>query len=77
MLNPADITRTAFEEKYEIYPRTAFMLHTHWTSKCFEWIKVMGLDCSPFSYIKVAPTDVETQVLEAAWAGNLLLNAKL
>jgi hypothetical protein len=37
----------------------------------------MGLDCSPFSYIKVAPTDVETQVLEAAWAGNPLLNAKL
>jgi len=36
----------------------------------------MGLDYSPFSYIKVAPTDVETQVLEVAWAGNPLLNAK-
>jgi hypothetical protein len=29
MLNPADITWAAFEEKYGIYPRTAFILHTH------------------------------------------------
>lgn len=68
MLTPAEISWAALEEKYEIYYRAAFHLHTDRANKRTEWIKLLGLYYKPFSYIRVGTTDADREALEAAWA---------
>ena len=68
MLTPAEIAWATFEKQYEVYPRPAFIMHTHWANRRSEWIKLLGLDYKPFSYIRVGATETDVQTLEAAWS---------
>lgn len=77
MLVFTDIPCAEFEAKYEIYPRSAFHIHTHWGRKRTEWTKLLGLFYSPFSYIKIAPTHAEKQALDSAWAEKSSAERKL
>jgi hypothetical protein len=68
MLKPRSLNWSAFEAKYEIYPRSVFFIHTHWIVKRKEWVELLRLKYKPFDYLKIAPTDADNEALEAAWA---------
>lgn len=69
MLSRPETSWADFEKQYEIHPRDAFIIHTHWVTKRSRWLGELGLDYEPFNnYIKIVSTEADRQALEAAWA---------